>query len=365
MSKTRDKANTPQTNFSSTGIDDNATSTAVTIDSSGQVGIGTSSPSAELHISKSADAGNAEFLIENSFTTAGSTDETVRIQGRFGGYDASYIVTGKELDFTTSGNRSSFMSFWTRGAGTLAEAMRIDSSGKVGIGDSSPESTLTIVESANNTNGTIKLTNSTVDGYATTRYVNDAQAMWVGVDGSVGDALCIGAGSPPNNHRLVVQPSGNVLIGTTSTNSNEKVRIKNGNDTRAIAFQSDSSAEAGYIYINSGGTSVSYSTSSDYRLKENVVDLTSATDRLKQLQPKRFNFIADADTTVDGFLAHEVSSIVPEAINGEKDELDADGNPVYQGIDQSKLVPLLTASLQEAIAKIEELETRLEALEKL
>jgi hypothetical protein len=105
------------------------------------VGIGTSSPSAELHISKSADAGNAEFLIENSFATAGSTDETVQIQGRFGGYDASYIITGKEADFTTSGNRSSFMSFWTRGAGTLAEAMRIDSSGNVGIG-ATPSSTI-------------------------------------------------------------------------------------------------------------------------------------------------------------------------------------------------------------------------------
>ena len=118
-------------NFTSTGIDDNATSTAITIDNSGEIGVGTSSPSAEIHISKSADAGNAEFLIENSFATAGSTDETVRIQGRFGGYDASYITTGKEADFTTSGNRSSFMSFWTRGAGTLAEAMRIDSSGNL------------------------------------------------------------------------------------------------------------------------------------------------------------------------------------------------------------------------------------------
>ena len=132
------------TSFTSTGIDDNATSTAITIDSSGSVGIGTSSPSAELHISKSADAGNAEFLIENSFATAGSTDEIVQIQGRFGGYDASYIITGKEADFTTSGNRSSFMSFWTRGAGTLAEAMRINSSGNVGIGTTSPDSKVNI-----------------------------------------------------------------------------------------------------------------------------------------------------------------------------------------------------------------------------
>ena len=81
------------------------------------------------------------------------------------------------------------------------------------------------------------------------------------------------------------------------------------------------------------------------------------------LAPKRFNFIVDADTTVDGFLAHEVQTVVPEAITGEKDAVDSDNNPVYQGIDQSKLVPLLTAALQEAVAKIEVLETKVAALE--
>jgi hypothetical protein len=113
----------------------------------------------------------------------------------------------------------------------------------------------------------------------------------------------------------------------------------------------------------SGTTGVSFNTSSDYRLKENVVELTGATDRLKQLNPSRFNFIADADTTVDGFLAHEVQAVVPEAITGTKDAVDADGNPVYQGIDQSKLVPLLTAALQEALTKIDALEARITALE--
>jgi hypothetical protein len=106
-----------------------------------------------------------------------------------------------------------------------------------------------------------------------------------------------------------------------------------------------------------------FNTSSDYRLKENVVAMTGATDRLKQLNPSRFNFIADADTTVDGFLAHEVQAVVPEAITGTKDAVDADGNPVYQGIDQSKLVPLLTAALQEALTKIDALEARITALE--
>jgi hypothetical protein len=108
--------------------------------------------------------------------------------------------------------------------------------------------------------------------------------------------------------------------------------------------------------ITSTGSSTAYNTSSDHRLKENVVDLTGATTRLKQLEPKRFNFIADADTTVDGFLAHEVQTVVPEAITGTHNEVDDDGNPVYQGIDQSKLVPLLVATIKELEARITALE---------
>ena len=109
-------------------------------------------------------------------------------------------------------------------------------------------------------------------------------------------------------------------------------------------------------HITTTGSSTAYSTSSDHRLKENVVDLTGATTRLKQLEPKRFNFIADADTTVDGFIAHEVQTVVPEAITGTHNEVDADGNPVYQGIDQSKLVPLLVATIKELEARITALE---------
>jgi hypothetical protein len=116
----------------------------------------------------------------------------------------------------------------------------------------------------------------------------------------------------------------------------------------------------GAIVVNT--TSTQYVTSSDYRLKENVVPLKGAIDRIGQLQPRRFNFLVDPDKTVDGFIAHEAQSVVPESVTGVKDELDADGNPVYQAIDQSKLIPLLTAALQEAITKINTLESRLDAL---
>jgi len=126
----------------------------------------------------------------------------------------------------------------------------------------------------------------------------------------------------------------------------------------AINFYHSGSQVGGITYSSSA---TAYNTSSDYRLKENVVPLTGAADRVNQLQVYRFNFIADPATTVDGFIAHEVQDIVPEAITGEKDAVDDDGNPIHQGIDQSKLVPLLTAALQEAVAKIESLEARLTA----
>ncbi len=138
--------------------------------------------------------------------------------------------------------------------------------------------------------------------------------------------------------------------------------------------------------ITLSGVSTAYNTSSDYRLKENVTDITDGITRVKQLSPKKFNWISDeTDTLIDGFLAHEAQTVVPEAVTGTHNELevwlvdeelpegvsvgdnklDDDGNtiPKYQGIDQAKLVPLLTAALQEAITKIEDLETRITTLE--
>jgi len=115
--------------------------------------------------------------------------------------------------------------------------------------------------------------------------------------------------------------------------------------------------------ITTTASATAFNTSSDYRLKENLVPLTGAIDRLQQIPVHRFNFIADPDKTVDGFIAHEAQEIVPECVTGEKDAVDDDGNPVYQGIDQSKLVPLLTAALQEAIAEIGSLKDRVAALE--
>ena len=150
--------------------------------------------------------------------------------------------------------------------------------------------------------------------------------------------------------RVIIQKDAGFVLGLNRTTDNGDMVLFNGQG-----------ANRGAIAITS--SSVSYNTSSDYRLKENVVALSGAKARLQQLPVKRFNFIVDPDIIVDGFLAHEAQAVVPEAVTGTHNEVDADGNPVYQGIDQAKLVPLLTAALQEAFAEIAALTARVEALE--
>jgi hypothetical protein len=171
-----------------------------------------------------------------------------------------------------------------------------------------------------------------------------------------------------------ITQAGIVLIGATglsgsapdsagvSIDQDGALRTRIGaNGNYQYEFNNATGSLVGYIQVNSG--SVTYSTTSDYRLKENLQPLAGAAERIKQLPVYRFNFISDPDTQVDGFVAHEVQAVVPEAISGTKDAVHEDGSINPQGIDQSKLVPLLTAALQEAIAKIETLESKVAALE--
>jgi len=193
-------------------------------------------------------------------------------------------------------------------------------------------------------------------------------------------------GSASASERMRITDGGQVFMNCTNSSNTEVLQIRNtvgsracmGLGTTATGFDTLTIFLGGCNADGSGGgvrgsisitaTATGYNTSSDYRLKENVVPISDAITRLKTLKPSRFNFKIDKDTTVDGFLAHEVTA-VPEAITGTKDEVVTQAmidsgkydestlnDPIYQGIDQSKLVPLLVAAVQELIGKVEALE---------
>ena len=180
-----------------------------------------------------------------------------------------------------------------------------------------------------------------------------------------------GASDP--TERMRISQNGNVSAGTTN---NTGGRLNFGGYTNGdrygiymepaadpgtpMAFANAAGTLVGYIGTDASSTT--YATTSDYRLKENVTAVTDGITRLQQLKPSRFNFIASPGHTVDGFIAHEAQAVVPECVTGDKDAVDGDGNPVYQGIDQSKVVPLVVAALQECIKKVEALESELALL---
>ena len=202
----------------------------------------------------------------------------------------------------------------------------------------------------------------------------------VGNSVTIGDALEF-RDEGGNGTRMYIDSSGNAIFNhrvginfanpgarfVVSQNANqlEPMRIRDANNTNAVTHYigfRKADSEKGSIKGDRGGTS--FNTTSDYRLKQNVTSISDGITRIKQLLPKKFSFIEDETNTLrDGFLAHEVSSLVPEAVDGTKDAVDSDNKPIHQQIDHSKLVPLLTAALQEEIAKRESLEARVAALE--
>ncbi len=306
---------------------------------------------------------------------------------------------------------SSHLVFVTEHGGTPQESMRINSDGFIGVGGGTPASNprgqfvinseknaLTnancndphhfhfVLKNDNDTNGeAIGMcfsASSTVDrvGAAIIHNregpgsVGDMRFYTCGTEGQTTEAMRInslfqllvgstGVGGGSGGVRLQNPDVGSCRFGTT---------IGSGTKTLIQFISNSGNTIVGSISVTTSGTT--YAVSSDYRLKENESAISDGITRLKQLKPYRFNFKSDPSVTVDGFFAHEVSSIVPEAITGTKDAIagqddvdqgiaDAIGEPIYQGIDQAKLVPLLTAALQEAITKIETLETKVAALE--
>ena len=295
--------------------------------------------------------------------------------------DGTNGITAPDVDSTTSVTTplvtsSGALALSTTSANAITastdgqERMRIDASGNVGIGTSSPLAKLQVVSGSSLGGILIGLSGTSLNAYDANehRFRSGASGELARIDSS--GNLLVGTTSPAGGSPA--DPVGISFFGSGSgvsqgagvfvRDSPNAVLFVNNKRTggQLVAFQNGGNSVGS---ITSNGTTTSYNTSSDYRLKENVVLLTGAADRLSQIPVHRFNFIADPDTTLDGFLAHEVQAFVPECVTGQKDEVDDEGKPVYQAIDQSKLVPLLTAALQEALQTIQALEARVASLE--
>ena len=395
------------------------------------LGIGTSSPTAPLHVSGTANSIVSRFV--------GNTTDGTKIQ-----FDQAGVANWRIGQVP---NTDAF-AFWGFGAGSYPERARIDSSGNVGIGRTTMDERLHIqngndainfkasnasggyatfgLDSAATSDGRITWTNALIFGASGTERmridasgnllvgttsangrltVNSGTAALMtsftstdtnggyiyfasegGGKGYIGTSYHLLTGTPTDDYFAIrgengldfavsstrcmrIDSSGYLLVGVTSSvNGGHEFKIGSGtvstfttNSTTAtnMCVMRNGNGNVGSITTN--GSATAYNTSSDYRLKENVVPMDNASDRVLALNPVRFNFIADPDKTVDGFLAHEAQEVVPEAVHGVKDGVDDEGNPVYQGIDQSKLVPLLTKALQEALERIAVLESKVGA----
>jgi hypothetical protein len=292
-----------------------------------------------------------------------------------------------------------YPTFWSSGT----ERMRIDSSGNVGINVTSPAAkfhasqtysaptngisadTVGIFSKSNTANGNANVSVLSRSSGEARLYLGDEtdENKWAIISKSYGGGLSF---ESAGTERLRIATNARQTINGSATATGHGNFVGEvGSSYKAIMFEHTvGGGETGSI--TTGASSTAYNTSSDYRLKENVVPMTGSIDRVKALKPSRFNFISESDRTVDGFLAHEAQEIVPECVTGTKDAMrdeeyevtaaveevrDEDDNvtteaveavmgtrsvPDMQGIDQAKLVPLLTAALQEAIARIEILE---------
>ena len=261
-----------------------------------------------------------------------------------------------------------------------ATAITIDSSENVGIGTASPTKKVSASIGLNDTDGYVLEYSGEAKGgillnpasgevrigainssgtYLPTFYSNNSEAMRLtsGGDIAFGNTVANTVSGYTN------QPGGGFIasdshfeFATTSNRSAVEIGRNNTNVGDVVTFRKQGTTVGS---ISVAASSTAYNTSSDYRLKTAVNYDWDATTRLKQLRPARFEWIAEGDDAVpvDGFLAHEVQTVVPEAISGTHDEVDDEGNPVYQGIDQSKLVPLLVKTIQELEARITALET--------
>jgi len=366
----------------------------------GNVGIGTNNPSQKLDVKSQLNMTNSDnvslfglkgtrfgystaYRVLQIGDSASSTKANIAI-----GVDLStnasdsFTGSGEAIYFrnnitfrTPNSANNGFHSYMTMkdnnvGIGVDSPLFKLDVSGDVQLGNVGKIKTVT--------NG-LQTVSAGNNGFALrTAVSNEANPTYSNVDDTntgmffaAADTLGFTTGG---TERMRINNEGELLLGVTSPITGEAIlQVKGIGNQNVSAFQVGGDGQYAIRFFNSSGSGVgginantsstTYNTSSDYRLKENEVVISDGIERLKQLKPYKFNFKTEPDTKVDGFFAHEVSDVVPEAISGEKDAVDSDDNPIHQGIDQSKLVPLLTSALQEAITKIETLETRVQTLE--
>ena len=183
-----------------------------------------------------------------------------------------------------------------------------------------------------------------------------------------GDGTGIINGTAPDNGMYIDSPinperTGAIGIQVSGQNINNLSLAKKGPSTTGSSFIKFfyQGSTSGSVTLQTT-TSVLYNTTSDYRLKANVVPIAGASSLVSQLKPCRYNFISNPELPMLGFLAHEVQEVLPSVVTGTKDAVDEDGNDDYQQMDYGKLTPILTAALQESITRIEALEAEVQSL---
>ena len=331
---------------------------------------GTDYSSSTVSIINNANDGNGAYLFlgkQRSGSAGGSTivqNGDLLGQIRFMGADgvdmenpAAYIEA--KVDGSPAANdMPSRVSIYTNsGSNSPGERIRIE-----------PQGALTFVGAqlrAGNTNSICSGGNNSIDiNYTEYFYLRSGNSTETFRCNNNGDIMA-GRTSVLSGARLSLEKGGTCLSTRQSANAdNNAIEMTHLYATSGsyqgfqISFRDASGNQRGSITNNTSTTT--YNTSSDYRLKENEVLISDGITRLKTLKPYRFNWKNDTDKRVDGFFAHEVTDAVPESVIGEKDAPIGEDGKGYQQIDHSKLVPLLTAALQEAVTEIESLKSRLD-----
>jgi hypothetical protein len=255
--------------------------------------------------------------------------------------------------------------FFTAPSGTagnaisFTQAMTLDASGRLGIGITTPIDTFQV-------NGGITVGGDTNANDRSRFY----ESSGLNIDAGVTNARPI-LFRTQGAERARIDSSGNLLVGTTSSAKGtqgsiisqgqafENIRL-NGTGTQTFVTFNLSGTTVGSI--TASGSTTTYNTSSDYRLKNTIAPMTGALAKVALLKPCTYKWNADGSDG-EGFIAHELAEVVPQCVTGEKDAVDAEGKPQYQGIDTSFLVATLTAAIQEQQALIQTLTARVSALE--